>query len=247
MNTKERGSTRFLLLLGVPSFGLTFAVTVLTAFLPTQLTKLTTPLSIGVIIGIEGIFGLFAPIIFGILSDRATSTVGRFRYLLPSTAAMAASLTLMGMINSRWVIVPMVALFYIGYFAYLSPYWALYPDLVDDRNASRSRSAEGILRVVGAFLALLSGGFLLTLWTPLPFVISAGLVIGVTFSLLATVLKRSDKKIKQQAESFTDSLRYVWQMVRRDRDVRNLAIANTFWNGTLQSIQAFVVVFLPKV
>lgn len=246
MNKKERGGTSFLLLLGVPSFGLTFAVTILTAFLPTQLTKLTTPLSIGVIIGIEGIFGLFAPIIFGILSDRATTTVGRFRYLLPSTAVMTASLMLMGMINSLWIIVPMVALFYIGYFAYLSPYWALYPDLVDDKNASRSRSAEGILRVIGAFLALLSGGFLLTLWTPLPFVISAGLVIGVTFSLLVTVLKRSDKKIKKQAESFIDSLRYVWQMVKAESDVRNLAIANAFWNGTLQSIQAFVVVFFTE-
>lgn len=246
MTDNERDSTGFLLLLGVPSFGLTFAVTILTTFLPTELSKLTDPLFIGLIIGAEGFFGLFAPIIFGILADRASSSVGRFRYLIPSTAAMAAALILMGIFNNLWIIVPMVALFYIGYFAYLSPYWALYPDLVSNQAAGKSRSAEGILRVIGAFLALLSGGFLLTLWSPLPFVISAGLVVGVTFALLVTVLKRSRKKIKPHNESFKDSLKFIWQFARRDSNIRNLTLANTFWNGTLQSIQAFVVIFFTE-
>lgn len=246
MTDKDRDSTAFLLLLGIPSFGLTFAVTILTAFLPTELTELTSPLFIGLIIGAEGFFGLFAPLVFGFLSDRATSVVGRFEYLIPATAAMASSLMLMGMIENLWVIVPMVALFYIGYFAYLAPYWAIYPDLVSKQSAGRSRSAEGILRVVGAFLALLAGGFLLTLWEPLPFVLSAGLVVAVTFALLVTVLERADKPIHQHVESFRESVKYLREFLSRNKDVRNLAIANAFWNATLQAIQAFVVLFFTK-
>lgn len=246
MTETERDSNLFLLLLGIPSFGLTFAVTILTAFLPTELSKLTTPLFIGLIIGAEGLLGIFAPLVFGILSDRARSVVGRFKYLMPATTAMAASLILMGWIRNLYVIVPMVALFYVGYFAYLAPYWAIYPDLVSDESASRSRSIEGILRVIGAFLALLSGGFLITIWLPLPFVISAGLVIGVTLSLLGTVLKRADRPIKQHVESLGDSLHYIWRFFKDNKDIRNLTIANSFWNATLQSIQAFVVVFFTE-
>jgi MFS family permease len=246
MTDSERDSTAFLLLLGIPSFGLTFAVTILTAFLPTELNELTSPLFIGLIIGAEGFLGIFAPLIFGFLSDRATTVMGRFTYLVPATGAMAASLMLMGMIKNLWVIVPMVALFYVGYFAYLAPYWAIYPDLVSKQSAGRSRSAEGILRVVGAFLALLSGGFLLTLWQPLPFVISAGLVIGVTFALLALVLKRANRPIHQHVESWRDSLRYLRQFLSSNKNIRNLAIANAFWNATLQSIQAFVVLFFTE-
>ncbi|HVS78688.1 MAG TPA: MFS transporter [Candidatus Saccharimonadales bacterium] len=243
---KNRHNNLFLFLLGLPSFGLTFAVTILTAFLPIELKELTSPLFIGIIIGAEGFFGLFAPLLFGFLSDRATSVLGRFEYLVPATAAIGSSLMLMGMIENLYVIVPMVALFYTGYFAYLAPYWAIYPDLVPDEEASRSRSVEGILRVVGAFFALLSGGFLLTLWEPLPFVISAGLVIGVTFSLLATILKHSDRPIRQHVETFRESLQYLREFLARNKDVRNLAIANSFWNATLQSIQAFVVLFFTQ-
>lgn len=235
-----------MLALGLPSLGLTFAVTILTAYLPTELTRLTSPLFIGLIIGAEGIFGIFAPIIFGVLSDRARTVKGRFEYLVPATAAMATALMLMGMIRNLWVIVPMVALFYAGYFAYLAPYWAIYPDLIPDEAAGRSRTAEGILRVVGAFLALFSGGFLLTLWNPLPFVIAAGLAIGVTFLLLALVLNRADRPIRQHVETFSESLIHLKQFIIRNHNLRNLAIANAFWNAALQSIQAFVVIFFTQ-
>lgn len=235
-----------MVLLGLPSFGLTFGVTILTAFLPALLHKFVDPSLIGIIIGAEGLFGLFVPLIFGVLADRAKTVGGRWEYLLPATAAMAVSLVLMGVFNNIWIMATMVAIFYIGYFAYLAPYWATYPDLVPKEHSGRSRSAESTWRVVGAFTALISGGFLLTLWRPLPFVLAAGLVALVTFIFGFLIRAHYKTKIHTHHESVKDSARSAYQIIKRDSDMRNLLIANALWNATLQSIQAFTVLFFTE-
>jgi hypothetical protein len=207
---KDTSSLKFMLGLGLPALGLTFAVTILTAFLPTVLHQLVNPVLIGLIIGAEGFFGLFVPLIFGALADRSRTVGGRWRYLLPATVVMAAALVLMGLVRQAIVIGLMVALFYLGYFAYLAPYWATYPDLIPKRFSGRSRSAESSLRVVGAFLALLSGGFMLTVWKPLAFIVAAAFVAAVTF-LFGYVLHGHEKApIKRKDEPFGETLGYIY-------------------------------------
>lgn len=233
--------------LGVPSFGLTFGVTMITAFLPDILHDLLSPVLTGVLIGAEGFFGLFVPLIFGVLADKSKTVAGRWKYVGPATAAMATALVLMGVFHhSIWIIGWMVALFYMGYFAYLAPYWATYPDVIPDDHAGRARSAESSWRVAGAFLALVAGGFLLTLWRPLPFIISAGLVVGVTIFFAAVIREFEHTPIRTRDETIRRTLREIWQMWRADADIRNLLIANGFWNAALQAIQAFTVVFFTQ-
>jgi MFS family permease len=235
-----------MVMLGVPAFGLTFGVTILTAFLPTILNVFVSPVIIGLIIGAEGFFGLFVPLIFGVLADRSQTVAGRWTYLVPATAAMAAALVLMGLFHNIFVIGFMVALFYFGYFAYLAPYWATYPDLIPKSYAGRSRSAESSWRVTGAFVALVSGGFLLTLWRPLAFIVSAGLVVGVTIIFSYTIRKYYRKRIVTHHDTIKGSLASSWRMLKDEHDIRNLLIANSFWNATLQIIQAFTVLFFTQ-
>lgn len=233
--------------LGTPAFGLTFAVTILTAFLPAILHNSLKPVLIGLVIGSEGFFGLFIPLIFGALADRARTVEGRWKYLALSTVAMTAGLILIGLLNSHiWVVGFMVAVFYFGYFAYLAPYWATYPDLIPKDHSGRSRSAESSMRVAGAFLALVTGGFLLTLWKPLAFIISAGLVAGVTVVLGYVLKDHESTPIRQHDETLGKTLRDIWQMLRGEHDIRNLLIANGFWNAALQTIQAFTVLFFVQ-
>lgn len=241
--SKAEPSLKLLLVLGLPSFGLTFAVTILSAFLPSVLHSLTSPIAIGLIIGVEGIFGLFMPPIFGLLADRAHLVGQRFRYLLPATAAMAAGMTLLGVSAKLLLIVPMVALFYIGYYAYLAPYWALYPDLVPKQFSGRSRSAESVWRVVGSLAALISGGFLLSVWRPLPFLLSAGVVVGVTLGLTGFLSSRRRIKVQSHDTGFRQALGAEWHILRHNGAIRNLAIANALWNAALRSILTFVVLF----
>lgn len=244
---RDTKNLRFIALLGVPAFGLTFGVTILTAFLPTILHSQLNPVLIGLVIGAEGFFGLFVPLIFGALADRAKTVSGRWEYLLPSTALMAAALALMGIFNANvWIVGFMVMVFYLGYFAYLAPYWATYPDLIPKDYSGRSRSAESSWRVFGAFLALVSGGFLLTLWKPLAFIISAGLIVLVTYIFSHTIFHHRRVQIKTKDKSVMDVVSYVKEVLVKRHDIRNLLIANAFWNATLQIIQAFTVLFFTQ-
>lgn len=131
-----------MVMLGMPSLGLTYAVTILTAYLPSRLVQLTNPIIIGLVIGAEGFFGLFMPFIFGVLVDRVHFVSERSKYLIPSALAMAAALVLAGVEHSLVLIGLMVALFYIGYYAYLAPYWALYPDLIPPEYSGRSAAPK---------------------------------------------------------------------------------------------------------
>lgn len=237
---------RFMILLGIPSLGLTYAVTILTAYLPTHLAEITGPVIIGLIIGAEGFFGLFMPFIFGVLVDRIQHVGERIKYLLPATIAMAAALVISGLLNNLLLIGLMVALFYIGYYAFLAPYWALYLDLIPAQYSGQSRSAEGAWRVTGAFGALVSGGFLLSVWRPLPFLIAAVLIALVTLELSWVVLRKRKQKIKQSEGSFGDNIKSMLTTLRTNPAIRRLAIANACWNATLQSIQAFVVLYFVE-
>lgn len=233
-------------MLGIPAFGLTFAVTTLTAYLPVFLHSLVNPIFVGLIIGGEGIFSLFIPFIFGVLSDRAKTVAGRWHYLVPAVGAMASALILMGLIRHLAVIAPMVALFYLGYFAYLAPYWATYPDIIDKAHAGRSRSAESVWRVTGAFFALVGSGFLLSAWKPLPFIVSAGLVVTVTLIFGWIIKGYYRTPIKTEDRQVTTAARQSWRLLKSHSNIRNLLIANALWNATLQSIQAFTVLFFTQ-
>src|SRR3954470_4849258 len=60
-----------LLLLGMPPFGLAFAISVLTTYGPVILIRLAhSPTKVGLLIGGEGAFALVVPIAAGALSDR---------------------------------------------------------------------------------------------------------------------------------------------------------------------------------
>jgi maltose/moltooligosaccharide transporter len=239
----QKIDTKFLLLLGAPSLGLAFAITILTTFLPSVLSNLASPLAIGLILGGEGIFGATLPIILGSMSDRARNVTERFRYLVPAITLMMVGLTFVAAFNTLWFIAVMVVFFYLGYYAYLAPYWAIYPDLIPKSLSGRSRSAETLWQVIGSFLALVSGGFLIGLWQGLPFVTAAALMGGVTIILWFTIQAHEQIKVKHDHKTHKEAFAYVFRILKNNHDIRNLSIANALWNASLQTIRTFVVLF----
>ncbi|HVX47902.1 MAG TPA: MFS transporter [Candidatus Saccharimonadales bacterium] len=247
MSNIKNPTTRSLVLLGLPSLGTAFAVTTLTVYAPTILQNLTGPAITGLIIGIEGIFGLFVPFITGAWADHARTLRGRFNHLIPATVVMAVALLAVGWDGSLWLIIPGIAVFYIGYFAYLAPYWSLYPALIPKSHSGRSRSAEGTWQVVGTFFALLGGGFLFGLWQALPFVLAAGVVVAVTAILgITIILPRASQKVRHSPDKVYDSIRYTFDILRSRPDITRLAVANGLWYAALNSIRAFVVLFFVR-
>ncbi|MGH3444351.1 MAG: hypothetical protein ACRDPB_03140, partial [Nocardioidaceae bacterium] len=143
----------------MPSLGLAFAVTVTSTYVPVLVEKVSGPVMVGVLIGGEGFFGIFVPLLVGGRVDRHRTVAGRLLWLLAGAAVLAASVAAVGVLGvlkaGLWGFGLGLTLLYIGYYTYLAPYWALYPDLVPDEESGRSRSAEGSWRVVGVGLALI--------------------------------------------------------------------------------------------
>lgn len=241
--TQAGSDHAFLALLGVPALGLTFAVTIVSMYLPVRVISSASPVQVGVLVGGEGFFALFLPTLVGAWTDRTSTHVGhRLRFLAGSAVIAMVALVVLGAFGGVVVVGISVAVFYIGYYAYLAPYWALYPDLVPRDETGRSRGAESTWRLVGSALATIGGGFLLAVWTPLPFLLAAALV-GITTLVLARGLgDRRDRPLRTSADGWRETLHRQWTLFRQD-GVGALLVANALWNFALAALRAFVVLF----
>lgn len=100
-------------------------------------------------------------------NDRYAHTVrGRLWFVLLAAPLCVAALLAIATDLGPVVIIVGAAAYFVGHFAYLTPYEALYPDLVPDSASGRSRSIASSWRFAGLGLALIGGGFLLDWWTP---------------------------------------------------------------------------------
>ncbi|MGI9004579.1 MAG: MFS transporter [Pseudonocardia sp.] len=142
------GQRRFLLVLGLPAFGVALAYTVVSTYLPVLLDRLSGPTVTGILLGVEGLIGLVLPILVGGWSDRLRTRIGgRLPFILAGAVFTIPALVLMPLFaGSLAGVAVTLALFLIGYFVYFAPYYALYPDLVPDEIRGRSQGFQGGLR-----------------------------------------------------------------------------------------------------
>ncbi len=237
------GQQRFLLLLGMPAFGLALASTVVSTYLPVLIAQLSGPAVTGLLIGGEGLVGLFLPALVGAGSDAVDTRFGpRLPFLLAATVLAAGALVIMPFFESLLGIALALLGFYVAYFIYYTPYRALYPDLVPERMRGRAVGIQGAWRSVGLLLAMASGGLLLGLWRPLPFLLAAAVLGGITVVLFLSVLQESRS---QRAEWAARPWRTAaaWRLLRRRADIRALIVANSLWEFTVAALRAFVVLF----
>ncbi|HEU5033500.1 MAG TPA: MFS transporter [Mycobacteriales bacterium] len=237
------GQRRFLLMLGLPALGITFAVTVVSTYAPVLLGAKSSPVVVGLVVGGEGFFGLLLPLLVGAISDRRSDTAReRARALLVAGPIAVAALLLLALPGGFALIVVGAALYFAAHFAYLAPFQALYADYVPDQASGRSRSFESIWRLIGAAGALIAGGFLIEAWKPSPFLVGAVLIGATTTAFWLYLRGREDVPVDHSGRN----LQELWSTSKEilaDRDVRLIIIANTLWNVTLSALRAFVVLF----
>jgi predicted MFS family arabinose efflux permease len=131
--------------------------------------------------------------------------------------------------------------FFVGYYAYYPPYRALYADLLPRRLYARAQASQAVLRGAGLGAALLAGGLLLSVWSPLPFLIAAAAAVATTFALVPVVRLDSDcanPLLPYEAVSFRRLL--------GDRDVLAVAAANTCWEFSFSGLKTFVVLYVVR-
>jgi maltose/moltooligosaccharide transporter len=175
--------------LALPTFALALGISVLTTYAPLLLGEATSSAgAIGIAIGAEGAFALFLPLLIGSLSDRTRTRFGRrIPYALAGVPLLVAPLVILPFAHGYAETVALVSLFFVGYFVYYPPYQALFAELVPSSHQGRAQGWQGVMRGLGLGAALVGGGLLLTVWTPLPFVLAAGTVVLATVVLVREV------------------------------------------------------------
>jgi MFS family permease len=176
-----------IVLLGLPTFGLAMAISLLTTYGPVILIHLThSPAAVGALIGGEGAFALVVPLASGTVSDRLPpSPLGRrLPFVIAGAPLAATALAVLPFSGSTAIAALSVLVFFIGYYTYYPPYRALYADLLPRSLYARAQAGQAIARGIGLGVALLAGGLLLGVWEPLPFVIGSAVLVAATVALL---------------------------------------------------------------
>jgi MFS family permease len=234
-----------MLVLGLPTLGLAFALSILTTYGPVVLLHIVhSPARVGALIGGEGAFALAVPLIAGALSDRLPdSPLGRrLPFVVIGAPLLVLGLVLLPLMTSYRIAGTAVLLFFIGYYLYYPPYRALYADVLPRRLYARAQSSQAILRGVGLGAALLAGGLLLDVWMPLPFVIAGGVVLATSFALVPVM--------RMQRNCQGSTLEYeptsVGDLVFRNRRMMTFAAANSLLELSFAGLRTFIVLYVVK-
>jgi len=240
-----RAARPLLAALGPPTFGLAFAISVLTTFGPVVLIHLTGSTSkVGALIGAEGAFALVVPVLSGSLSDRLRGppATRRFPFIVAGAPLIITGLVLLPVTGSIAVAAFAVLAFFVGYYLYYPPYRALYADLLPRRLYARAQASQAILRGVGLGAALLAGGLLLSAWQPLPFVIAAVAIVLTTLALAPVVpleTRPSNRLLPYRPIS-------VPRLLLRDRPLRTFGVVNALWEFSFAGLKSFIVLYVVK-
>ena len=232
--------------LALPTFALALGISVLTTYAPLLLGEATSSAgAIGLAIGAEGAFALFLPLVVGSLSDRTRTRLGRrIPYALVGAPLLVAPLVILPFAHGYAETVALVSLFFVGYFVYYPPYQALFAELVPSSHLGRAQGWQGVMRGLGLGAALVGGGLLLTVWTPLPFVLAAGAVVLATVVLVREVRGRERRLAVAEAPPLPGP--GVFSLLRERSDVRAFVAANALWELSFMGLKTFIVLFVVK-
>lgn len=243
----SREERRLIVLLGVPSAALSLCLVVLATYLPVLARRFTASTSvIGSLIGAEGLVAVLIPVWVGRLSDRTRTRVGRrFPFLIAAAPVAALALSLAPLALSLPAMAVAVLLFYLAYFTYLSPYRALYPDLISEPASGRAQGIQGVFTAAGMGLALVGGGLLLNLWRPLPYFVAAGALLVATAVLVRGLRGRIGRSPASAPDSRSHTMSFRG-LLRQYPGIRTFAVGNALLTLGLSGLKSFVVLWLTE-
>jgi MFS family permease len=230
--------------LALPTFGLAFAISVLTTYTPVLLGDMTSSgTAIGVAVGGEGAFALVLPLLVGSLSDRTRTRLGRrLPYALFGAPLLVAPLVLLPLAHSYAAVVGLVSLFFVGYFVYYPPYQALFAEFVPRGQEGRAQGIQGVARGLGLGGALVGGGVLLSTWAPLPFLLAAAALAWTTVALLRGVREPATAASRPAPRSGPGLV----ELLRTRGDLRAFVLANALWELSFMGLKTFIVLYVTK-
>jgi MFS family permease len=243
------GEWRALAILGLPTFALALAITTVTTYLPVVASSFAaSTVIIGVLIGGEGLLALGLPIVVGAWSDRLRTRVGgRLPFVIGATPPLLAALVLVGFVHSILAAAAVVAAFFVAYYVAYEPYRALYPDMVDDDIAGRAQSTQALFRGAATCLALVGGGLLMAIATPVPFAAAAAVTaLAMAAFAVALVRRGVPDQDYENPEPAGETLRALRDAVADEPALKAFLAANALWELALAAVKTFIVLYITR-
>lgn len=246
---------RLLFLLGLPTFGLALAITVVSTYLPVLARTFSSSTTIiGLLIGAEGIMALWIPLVAGAWSDRLQRRYRRLPFVVAAAPFVVLSLAVLGFAPSLLVVGLLVAVFFAAYFVAYEPYRALYPDLLGEEIASRSQGSQAVWRGGGTLAAMVGGGLLFSVTKFLPFLVAGGLLAVALGAFSLGVVRFGPRPRHEPPDeggtgagtAVRQATREVWSLLRRQRSLRLFLGANALWELSLAALKTFVVLYIVR-
>ena len=194
MNKRER---RYVWLLGLAGLGRNVGWGMNKVFTAVLLGALTPSTQlIGSVLGAEGLLGVVLNPLSGWLSDRTSTRIGRRRpYLFVAFPGAAIMLMLMYLTRSLGLAVAATLLFY--FFQQLSPtpYQAMMPDSVEEKDYGEASGILNLLWTLGNLIAFLIVPLVYELWShTLGFLLGAAILLAGGLWTAFSARERSERR-----------------------------------------------------
>lgn len=181
MPESERLGYFQMILLGCATLGVSMFWSVNVALVPLLLEKSTPSAAlIGFALSMGAVAGVIIPILAGLWSDRIRTAWGKRRpFVLIGGIIAAATVVFVPLSRTYFLTLVILTVLYIALNFYVSPVFALIPDVVPENQRGQASGVYGVLRGVGTLLGLALGGYLWRFGVFKPF-LATGLAILAT-------------------------------------------------------------------
>jgi len=244
--------------LTVGELGSSGGQTVVVALLPVLLAPYApSAVWIGAIIATEGLFALAIPYFTGVLSDRLPPPLAnrygrRTLFLLTSAPVMAAALIVMPFQRGFWALSVPAFVFFAAFNVYTTLLRTLLIDVVPTSRWGRVQGFLGVLHAGGLGYGLVAGGLLFAVWSPLPFLLGAALIVvftATTYGLAPRNDSARDMGARSQGGNRVRVVpeRLFWSELVRRSDVGWFLVANGLWTGAVDGLRPYIFLYAAYV
>lgn len=250
-------------LLGFGFMATTVAWAVYNAYVPILIEgyvagMANSALIIGTVMTIDNIFGVIFQPLFGSLSDKNHSKMGRrMPYILIGVPICAALLVLVPFTTTLLTMMVVVIAFNFVMSTWRAPVVALMPDLTPSAQRSKANGIINLMGGLGTLIAFIFGGMLFNLGEqqlhtggmPLPFML-AGIIMVVAVIVLRLKVKEptlGEIEMEEKAEPKKGSLtEEPMEKVTKNRSLLSMLFAILFWFIGYNAIEAFFSLYVTN-
>ncbi len=235
-------------LLGFGFMASTIAWAVYNAYVPIILEGyVASTFVIGIIMTIDNIFGVVFQPLFGAVSDKSRSKLGRrMPFILIGIPVCAVLLVLIPLMPSVILLITVVILFNFVMSTWRAPVVALMPDLTPSPLRSKANGVINLMGGVGTLVVFVLGGILFNIGgMPLPFLFSAIVMIVAVVVLKLFVREPPYIEVQEEEKEQKEEKVELPQTERKamKRSLILILFAILFWFVAYSAVETFFTLY----